>query len=167
MSITTTDAALLRLLAWLSPAFPYRRLRLFARHRMGGGSRRHPDETTLRDWLADVLAHGAGRSDAILLHHAHRAAFDADALADIAELAEAAAPCRERRKETLDQGTAFLLAVAAWAPPRPSPKGRETHSPPWAGVIGPTRSPSAPSPASTASTRTPPPAATCKPSPPT
>jgi len=122
MSITTTEAALLRLLAWLSPAFP-----------TGGFAYSHgiewsveagdiTDETSLRDWLTDVLAHGAGRSDAILLHHAHRAAFDADALAEVAELAEAAAPCRERRKETLDQGNAFMLAVAAWSPhPQPLP----------------------------------------------
>jgi urease accessory protein len=114
-SITTTEPALLRLLAWLSPAFP-----------TGGFAYSHgiewaveagdiTDEATLRDWLADVLVHGAGRSDAILLRHAHGAAFDADALAEIAELAEAAAPCRERRKETLDQGNAFMLAVAAWA----------------------------------------------------
>jgi len=121
-TITTTEAGLLRLLAWLSPAFP-----------TGGFAYSHgiewaveagdiTNETTLRGWLADVLLYGAGRSDAILLHHAHRAAFDADALVEIAELAEAAAPCRERRKETLDQGTAFMLAVAAWGPavmPRP------------------------------------------------
>jgi urease accessory protein len=117
MSLTTTEAALLRLLAWLSPAFP-----------TGGFAYSHgiewaveagdiTDETTLRDWLADVLAHGAGRGDAILLYHAHRAADDANALAEIAEMAQAAAPCRERRKETLDQGTAFLLAVAAWEHP--------------------------------------------------
>jgi urease accessory protein len=114
MSITTTEPALLRLLAWLSPAFP-----------TGGFAYSHgiewavesgdiADQAGLRDWLDDVLAHGAGRSDAILLHHAHRAAFDADALKEIAELAEAAGPCRERRKETLDQGAAFMLAVAAW-----------------------------------------------------
>ncbi len=119
MGITTTEPALLRLLAWLSPAFP-----------TGGFAYSHgiewaveagdiTDEATLRDWLADVLAHGAGRSDAILLRHAHGAAFDADALAGIVELAEAAAPCRERRKETLDQGTAFMLAVAAWTPTAP------------------------------------------------
>ena len=122
MSITTTDAALLRLLAWLSPAFP-----------TGGFAYSHgiewaveagdvTNEPMLRDWLAGVLSHGAGRSDSILLHHAHRAAFDADMLADIAELAEAAAPCRERRRETLDQGTAFVLAVSAWVPaPHPQP----------------------------------------------
>jgi urease accessory protein len=119
MTITTTEGALLRLLAWLSPAFP-----------TGGFAYSHgiewaveagdiTDETSLRAWLADVIANGAGRSDAILLHHAHRAAHDADALAEIAELAEAAAPCRERRKETLDQGTAFMLAVAPWCPPLP------------------------------------------------
>jgi urease accessory protein len=120
MSITTTEGALLRLLAWLSPAFP-----------TGGFAYSHgiewaveagdiTDETSLCDWLTDVLAHGAGRSDAILLHHAHRAAHDADALAAVAELAEAAAPCRERRKETLDQGNAFMLAVAAWEGPHPT-----------------------------------------------
>jgi len=126
MSITTTDAALLRLLAWLSPAFP-----------TGGFAYSHgiewaveagdiTNETTLREWLADVLAHGAGRGDAILLHHAHRAAFDADALAEIAELAQAAAPCRERRKETLDQGTAFLLAAIPWIEnPLSAPGGGE------------------------------------------
>ncbi len=114
MGITTTEPGLLRLLAWLSPAFP-----------TGGFAYSHgiewaveagdiTDEATLREWLADVLAHGAGRSDAILLRHAHGAAFDANALAEIVELAEATAPCRERRKETLDQGTAFMLAVAAW-----------------------------------------------------
>ena len=70
------------------------------------------DGDTLRAWLADVLAHGAGRTDAILLRHAHRAAADPAALADIAELAAAAAPCRERQAETLDQGDAFVLAAA-------------------------------------------------------
>ncbi|MBS0559347.1 MAG: urease accessory protein UreF [Proteobacteria bacterium] len=114
MGITTTEPALLRLLAWLSPAFP-----------TGGFAYSHgiewaveagdvTDETSLRAWLADVIAHGAGRGDAILLHHAHRAAFDADALAGIAELAAASAPSQERRMETLNQGAAFLLAAAAW-----------------------------------------------------
>ena len=113
-TITTTEPALLRLLAWLSPAFP-----------TGGFAYSHgiewaveagdvADEAGLRVWLEDVIACGAGRSDAILLHHAHRAAHDADALAEIAELAAASAPSRERRMETLNQGAAFLLAASAW-----------------------------------------------------
>ena len=72
------------------------------------------DGDTLRAWLADVLIHGSGRNDAILLRHAHRARGDH---ARLNELAAAIAPSRERRMETLDQGTAFVAAAAAWHPP--------------------------------------------------
>ncbi len=115
----TEPAHLLRLLAWLSPAFP-----------TGGYAYSHGlewaveagdvrDGDTLRDWLGDVLAHGSGRNDAILLRHAHRACRDADALARIAALAAAAVPGRERRNETLAQGAAFMLAAVPWDGARP------------------------------------------------
>ena len=113
------------------------------------------DGDTLRAWLADVLAHGAGRNDAILLRHAHRAARRSAALSDIAELAAAIAPARERRTETLDQGTAFVAAAAAWA------SARRCRS------ASPIPSRSARSPARMASTKTPPPPPICRPSPPT
>ena len=106
--------ALLHLLAWLSPAFP-----------TGAYAYSHglewavecgdiTDGDTLRIWLADVLIHGSGRNDAILLRHAHREHSNHAALN---ELAAAIAPSRERRTETLDQGTAFIAAAAAWQPP--------------------------------------------------
>jgi urease accessory protein len=115
-------APLLRLLAWLSPAFP-----------TGAYAYSHGLEwavelgdiangDTLRTWLADVLAYGSGRNDAILLRHAYRAHTDAATLHDIAELAAAVAPSRERRMETLDQGTAFIAAAAAWHPPQLPPR---------------------------------------------
>jgi urease accessory protein len=105
---------LLRLLAWLSPAFP-----------TGAYAYSHglewsvecgdvTDDDTLRAWLTDVLMHGSGRNDAILLRHAHRTGSDHATLND---LATAIAPSRERRAETLDQGTAFVAAAAAWHPP--------------------------------------------------
>ncbi|HXA22808.1 MAG TPA: urease accessory protein UreF [Acetobacteraceae bacterium] len=111
------DKALLRLLAWLSPAFP-----------TGAYAYSHglewavecgdiTDGDTLQAWLSDVLAHGSGRNDAILLRNAHRANTDTAALDRIAELAAAIAPSRERRAETLDQGSAFLAAAAPWHPP--------------------------------------------------
>ncbi len=111
---TTTDLAVARLLAWLSPAFP-----------TGGYAYSHGlewaveagdigDGETLRVWLADILRHGAGHNDAILLRHAHRAAGDPAGLADLAELARALAGSRERLAETTGQGNAFLLAAAAW-----------------------------------------------------
>ncbi len=111
--ITTDIEAVLRLLAWLSPAFP-----------TGGFAYSHGlewavqagdvrDERTLGGWLSDVLAHGSGRSDAILLRHAYRAP-DANALAAVAELATAVAPCLERQTETLGQGAAFASAAQVW-----------------------------------------------------
>ncbi len=58
-----------------------------------------------------------GVRDAILLRHAHRGANDADVLADIAELAAAASPARERQGETLGQGGAFVAAATPWHSP--------------------------------------------------
>lgn len=115
--ITMTDVApsLLRLLAWLSPAFP-----------VGAYAYSHGLEQAVEDgdvtdgdelcgWLTDILRHGSGHNDAILLRHAHRAGVDVTALND---LAVALASSRERRMETLDQGTAFVAAVAPWQAPR-------------------------------------------------
>jgi urease accessory protein len=114
-TMTTIDQRpLLHLLAWLSPAFP-----------TGGFAYSHglewaveagdiKDADTLCDWLTDVVTHGSTRSDTILLRHAHRNAFDSTALRDIAALALAATPSRERRDEALYQGRAFVLAVAPW-----------------------------------------------------
>ena len=75
------------------------------------------DGETLRIWLEDVLTNGAGRSDVILVRHAHRGAQDADALLHIAELAAAASPARERQGETLGQGGAFVAAATPWHTP--------------------------------------------------
>jgi urease accessory protein len=114
MNTTTDRGPLLNLLAWLSPAFP-----------TGGFAYSHGlewaveagdigDGDSLYRWLADVLAYGSGRSDTILLRHAHRAAADPVALRDIVSFATACAPARERRDEALNQGRAFRLAVVPW-----------------------------------------------------
>ncbi len=110
------QGTLLHLLTWLSPAFP-----------TGGFAYSHGlewaveaenvrNEAGLAAWLDDLLRHGAGRADAILLRHAHGAA-DLAALAGVAELAAAAQPSRERQAETLGQGGAFALAAAVWGAP--------------------------------------------------
>ncbi|OJY64928.1 MAG: hypothetical protein BGP12_04140 [Rhodospirillales bacterium 70-18] len=116
MTTNTNPAALLRLLAWLSPAFP-----------TGGYAWSHGIEwaveagdianaETLRLWLENILRHGAGRTDAILLRHAHRAAADIEALTTLAALARALAASRELLAETTAQGNAFRAAAAAWNP---------------------------------------------------
>jgi urease accessory protein len=111
----TTEAHLLRLLTWLSPAFP-----------VGAFSYSHGLETVIRDgaiadadtltaWIAGLIEHGSGWTDAVLFKAAWEA--DAHALAEVAELAAALAPSLERRRETLGQGEAFLIAARAWGPP--------------------------------------------------
>jgi urease accessory protein len=112
---------LLTLMVWLSPAFP-----------VGGFSYSHGLEwaieagvvTTaaeLERWLGEVLVHGAGRGDGLVLAAAHRAAASADVagLAEILDLAAAFQPSKERRLEATAQGAAFVRAVGdAWSDPR-------------------------------------------------
>lgn len=113
----TTDASLLRLLAWLSPAFPTGAFTYSHGLEWAVEAGDVRDANTLRKWLTDVLCHGAGRSDCILVRHAHGAARDAFTLSELAELATAVSPSRERLTETLGQGTAFLRAARAWGLP--------------------------------------------------
>jgi urease accessory protein len=64
-----------------------------------------------------MLAEGPGYCDGVFLAQSHRAASSCDgkALAEIAELAAAFAPSRERQLETAMQGRAFIdIARAAW-----------------------------------------------------
>ena len=112
----TADAALLRLLTWLSPAFPTGAFAHSHGLEWATESGDVTDRATAQSWLDALLRHGDLRSDAILLRHAHRAAtrHDLAALADLATLAEASAFGRERRDETLSQGTAFAAAARTW-----------------------------------------------------
>ncbi|MBM7050015.1 MULTISPECIES: urease accessory protein UreF [Rhizobium] len=106
--------ALLRLMAWLSPAFP---VGSFA---YSGGLERavHDglvhDSKSLRDWIVTLIQHGPVWNDAVLLAEAHHAGEDALRLAAVAELAEALAGSKERHNETMLLGEAFLSAAAAW-----------------------------------------------------
>jgi urease accessory protein len=62
-----------------------------------------------------MLEHGAGFCDGVLFAQAYRAAPDDKALRDIAELAAALTPSRERHLETTAQGRAFVeITRAAW-----------------------------------------------------
>jgi urease accessory protein len=102
-------------MAWLSPALPTGAFAYSHGLEWAVEAGDIKDGDTLQHWLTDVLAHGSGRSDTILLRHAHRANADPVALGDIVTLATAAAPVRERRDEALNQGRAFQIAVAHWA----------------------------------------------------
>jgi len=105
-----SDADLLTLVQWLSPAFP-----------VGGFAYSHglewaisegqvTDADSLRTWLADILDHGSGRADAVLLTRAMDPATD---LGHLAATARALCASKERSIETHDQGRAFTGAVNA------------------------------------------------------
>ena len=64
---------LVRLLTWLSPAFPTGAYAYSHALEWAVEARDVRDEHGLLRWLDDVLRFGAGRTDAILLRHAHRA----------------------------------------------------------------------------------------------
>jgi urease accessory protein len=71
----------------------------------------------LHDWLAAMLTDGSGFCDGVFLSWAYRAVKQRDGamLRDIAELAAAFVPSRERQLETTAQGRAFIdIARAAW-----------------------------------------------------
>ena len=113
-----SPAALKRLFAWLSPAFP-----------VGGFSYSHGLEWAIEDgsiasaddltaWIADILFHGAGWSDTIIFLHTHNAARTGNRgdLLEINALAIALQPSKERHLEATAQGRAFLSTVAATWP---------------------------------------------------
>jgi urease accessory protein len=110
-------AALYRLMTWLSPSFPVGAFSYSSGIEWAVEAGDIGDAASLRGWLTSMLADGPGLCDGVFLAHAHRAASSNDdaALADIAELAAAFAPSRERHLETSAQGRAFIeIARAAW-----------------------------------------------------
>src|SRR4051812_17764097 len=109
-------AALYRLMTWLSPAFPVGAFSWSSGIEWAVEAGDIVDAATLQDWLSSMLD-GPGFCDGIFLAHAHRAAATSDhaVLREVAELAAAFAPSRERQLETTAQGRAFVdIARAAW-----------------------------------------------------
>jgi urease accessory protein len=109
--------ALYRLMAWLSPAYPVGAFSYSSGIEWAVESGDITDAATLKRWLTAVIAEGGGFCDAVFFAHAHRAIVAADdkALRDVAELAAAFAPSKERHLETTAQGRAFIEATrAAW-----------------------------------------------------
>src|SRR3712207_3507954 len=90
--------SLVRLLAFLSPAFPVGAYAYSHGLERAIHDGRVSGRDDLRDWLADLLTHGSLWSESVLFSAAWRAAarLDIGALLEIQELAEALAPSRER-----------------------------------------------------------------------
>jgi urease accessory protein len=122
------ERTLLRLMTWLSPAFPVGAFSYS--HGLERAIHDHAvhDRATLTGWLADLLRHGSAWNDAVLLAEGFRTTAEGGS-ADIAELAEALAGSRERHMETMLQGAAFLQAASAWPHDALAAVGDETPYP--------------------------------------
>jgi urease accessory protein len=110
-------AALYRLMAWLSPAYPVGAFAYSSGIEWVVEAGDVQDAETLRRWIAAMTTDGSGFCDAVFFTHAHHAvtATDDAALRAVAELAAAYAPSKERYLETTAQGRAFLDATReAW-----------------------------------------------------
>ncbi|MEI9925972.1 MAG: urease accessory protein UreF [Bradyrhizobium sp.] len=110
-------AALYRLMTWLSPSFPVGAFSYSSGIEWAVEAGDIVDAASLKGWLASMLTDGAGFCDGVFLAQTHRAASSSDTagLRDIAELAAAFVPSRERHLETSTQGRAFIdIARAAW-----------------------------------------------------
>jgi urease accessory protein len=110
-------AALYRLMAWLSPAYPVGAFSYSSGIEWAVEAGDIKDAATLKAWLAVLLGEGSGFCDAVLFVHAYGAiaAKNDTALRAVAALAAALVPSKERFLETTTQGRAFLEATrAAW-----------------------------------------------------
>ncbi|KQT47476.1 urease accessory protein UreF [Aureimonas sp. Leaf454] len=123
------DAALVRLMTWLSPAFP-----------IGAFAFSHGLETAIvegrldsgaavADWIGLLVTEGSGWNDLVLFAAAHRAARAGDEteLLAIADLTRALAGSAERREETLSLGDAFRRSAAPWCAPEDGERGEDVR----------------------------------------
>ena len=112
-------AALYRLMTWLSPSFPVGAFSYSSGIEWAVEAGDITDAASLRDWLAAMLTRrlrllrrGVSGADASRRIRAGRRR----GLREIAELAAAFVPSRERQLETTTQGRAFIeIARSAWA----------------------------------------------------
>jgi len=115
-----TETAGLPLLVWLSPSFPVGAFAYSHGLEWAVEAGDINNAATCEAWISDLLVHGSGYNDAIIMAAAHRAITirDRAALGEVAELAVAMQPSSERHLEATAQGNAFLTAArAAWEVP--------------------------------------------------
>ena len=113
VTIMTTDALtpeqFQRLQTWFGTSFPIGAFSYSHGLESAFESGLVTDRATLADWIEGLLLFGSARNDAILFCAAHSTFPD---FAEVAELSAAISPSMELRAETLNQGEAFLKAVA-------------------------------------------------------
>jgi len=111
------DAALYRLMTWMSPAYPVGAFAYSSGIEWATEACDITDAASLVAWITALLRHGSLFSDAVIFGQAHGATACENfaALAEIAELAAALAGTKERFLETTAQGAAFVeITRATW-----------------------------------------------------
>lgn len=114
MSAAPTTQVLLRLMAWLSPAFPVGGFAYSAGLERAVHDRLVADAAGLKAWLSTLFVRGTGWNDAVLFAAAHRAAQRPEEIAELSALGLALAGSAERHLETLSLGRAFMTGASAW-----------------------------------------------------
>lgn len=110
---TGRTTALIRLMTWLSPAFPIGAFAYSGGLETAIEDRRIHSRDSLGAWLDGLLRHGVLKADAVLFSLSYQAAHTSE-LKHISELALALAGSAERYQETVSLGTAFVEAVGEW-----------------------------------------------------
>lgn len=108
-----TDRGLLRLMTWLSPAFPVGAYTYSHGLEYAVEAGLLPDAPALREWLEGLLEFGSLRGEALLCARAWRAATAGDLAGMLAagELGDALRPTAELALESAAQGRAFAEAL--------------------------------------------------------
>lgn len=117
-AIIMDNRALFNLMSWMSPSYP-----------IGAYTYSHGIEFAVEEgliksleylvpWIADILEHGSGASDSILLSAAYRATQEQDieALKEISEIGHAFSSTKEIALETTQQGRAFVRVIKDVSP---------------------------------------------------
>lgn len=117
MTERATGSALIRLAAWLSPAFPVGSFSYSNGLERAVHDGLVADADGLARWLDALLERGPGWNDAVLLAASWREVSEGRTPTEIAELAEALAGSAERHLESTLQGGAFVTAASAWPHP--------------------------------------------------
>ncbi|MEM9678588.1 MAG: urease accessory UreF family protein [Pseudomonadota bacterium] len=109
------DTHMLKLLSWLSPAFPIGGFAWSSGLETACKSEAIFDAASLETWITTGLQHGFMRQDVILLGVTWDCAKEsADGLAEVNETALALAGSLERYEETTSLGAAFARSAAPW-----------------------------------------------------
>ncbi len=106
-----SNTSLIRLMTWLSPAFPIGGFAWSNGLETACQNGSIKDAADLRNWITTGQKQGSARNDAILLAAAHKGIV---AVTEVNELALALAGSAERYQETTELGRSFLNATQPW-----------------------------------------------------